>query len=168
MDTFWHWAEIVFKVLGALLILFELPRVLASYSRKVYNWWSLLSHRRTLRRLTQLERNLKSLDEPPPMEERQAQFYNCVLVILAAIGAGLLSESWYFYAVRNQGPEPNPILALAVVCFFIAAIAGLWGMTHFQSLLQSRRNARRLEILRGIEAMKGKIAKTSGLSATRQ
>jgi hypothetical protein len=171
MDKFWHWAEVVFKVLGALVILFELPRItriLLSYFRKGHDWWALLSHRRTAKRLTQLEADLKKLDEPPPMEERQIQFYNCVLVILSAIGAGLMSASWYFYTLRNQRPEPNPFLALSFVCFFIAAIAGMWGMNHFQSLLQSYRKARRLEIERGIKAMKDKLANTSGQRATDQ
>jgi hypothetical protein len=161
MDKFWHWAEILFKVLGAVVIIFELPRIIrisTSFFRKAYDQWSLSSHRRAVKRLAQLEADLKKLDEPPPMEERQAEFYNWVLVILSAIAAGLMSGSWYFYALRNVGREPNPFLALAVVCFLIAAIAGLWGMHHFQSLLQSVRKARRLEIERGIKAMKEKLA----------
>jgi hypothetical protein len=168
MDKFWHWAEVVFKVLGAVLIAFELPRILISSFRKVFDWWSLLSHRRTLKRLTQLEGDLKKLDEPPPMEERQVEFYNCVLVILAAIGAGLLSQSWYFYELRNQGPGPNPFLAMAVVCFVIVALAGFWGMNRFQSLLPSHRKARRLEIENGIKAMKEKLPNNSGPSTTGQ
>jgi hypothetical protein len=157
MENFWHWADVVVRVLAALLIIFQLPPALISFFRKAYNWWSLLSHRNTLNRLTQLEEDLKKLDEPLPVEERQAEFYNCVLVILSAIGAGLLCGSWYFYD-QVPGPNPNTFLALAVVCFLIAALAGLWGMNRFQSLLRSHRKARRLEIERGIKAMKDKLA----------
>jgi|ERR1700676_3539702 hypothetical protein len=156
------YVDVVIRVLAALLIIFQLPPILISYSRKAYNRWSLMSRRRTLKRLTQLEGDLKLLDEPPPIEERQAQFYVCVLGILSAIAAGLLPASWYFYTVQNQGPGPNPFLALAVVCFFIAAIASLWGMNQFQFFLQSHRKARRLEIEHGIKAMKDKLASTTG------
>jgi hypothetical protein len=166
IDKFWHWAEIVFKVLGALLVAFELPRILNIYARKLYDRWSLLSHQRTIKRLSQLEDELKKLDEPLPMEERQVQFYNCALVILAAIASGLMSESWYFYAMQNKGPGPDPFLALSVVCFCIAAIAGVWGMSHFQYLLPSHRKARRLEIERGIGTMKDKLASAPARKTT--
>ena len=165
MDKFWHWVDVVIKVLAAVLILFQLPPVLFRFFRKAQDWWSLRSLRATVKRLAKLEGDLKKLDEPPPMEERQVEFYNCVLIMMSAIAAGLLSAAWYFYLLQSREPVQIVFLALAVVCFLIAVVAGWWGMSHFQLLMKSHRKARRLEIEYGIKAMKDKLAKTSGRSA---
>src|ERR1700737_4494780 len=101
MDKFWHWVDVVIKVLAAVLILFQLPPVLFRFFRKAQDWWSLRSLRATVKRLAKLEGDLKKLDEPPPMEERQVEFYNCVLIMMSAIAAGLLSAAWYFYLLQS-------------------------------------------------------------------
>jgi hypothetical protein len=55
-------------------------------------------------------------------------------------------------------------MALASICFGIAGLAGVWGMNHFQLLLLSNRRARKVEIERGIQAMKDKLAESDTAS----
>lgn len=151
--------EFVGAVLAILLTLIELPPILIRFGRKALDWWSLLSHRRTVKRLAKLESDLIKLEQMPQIEEHQAEFYNCVLIILSAAAAGLMSATFHFYRLETN--HPDPFLALAVICFTSAALAGIWGLNHFQYFMRSTRIARKVAIEAGIQAMKEKLAEDS-------
>jgi hypothetical protein len=87
------------------------------------------------------------------------RIYNCMFLIMYAIGAGLFVGSLYFASVHVFGFTDDKLLALAVGFFLVAiAIAG-WGMFRFGSMLPKAREQRRRQIQQGIKTIRDKLAR---------
>src|ERR1700676_1428484 len=120
MDKFLHWAWEIIQVVVVLAALIELPFAIAKVVRwwpTAQNWWSLRSNRRTTLRLAKLETDLKKIDGPLPMEERQAEFYNCMFLIMYTLGTGLFLVTIYFAHVHAPPFGDENILGLSISFF---------------------------------------------------
>jgi hypothetical protein len=100
------------------------------------------------------------------MQEEQITFYNWVAVTLSTLVMGLmLAAYWgygYMWAVQLKDTTlPSPkFLAFPLVAFMFSAVAAIWGMTHFQTLMASHRKMKRAQIDKGIQAMQEKLKQT--------
>jgi len=162
MDKFWHWTREIIQVVVVLVALLEFPFAVARVVRwwpTAQNWWSLRSRRRAELRLAKLETDLKKLDDPLPMEQRQAEFYNCVFFIMYALGAGLFLATVYFAHVHVFSFSDENILTLSGGFLLIAVAVAGWGMFRFAPLLPSQREQRRRQIEQGIKKLRDKLQK---------
>jgi hypothetical protein len=162
MGEFWHWAWVIVQIVVVLVALLDLPFAIARVVRflpTAQNWWSLLSHRRTVKRLAKLETDLKKIDDPFQIQGLQEQFHHGMFVIMYAIGTGLFVDTVYFANVPVHGLTHEKLLVLAFGFFAVAIAVAGWGMFRFGSLLPRARQRRRRQIEQGIKTMRDKLAK---------
>jgi hypothetical protein len=156
------WLDIVAAVLTIILALYTLPKFVAGTWEKVRDWWSLRTHQKTVARLTELELNLKQLDEPPDMQYEVIQFMSVVVTTLTTGSCAAMAATFYFYGYY-QAQLPSPVrdltkfLVVAVVFFMIATLVGMWGMFHFTKMLKPQKAARRRELESSIDTMQKKL-----------
>jgi hypothetical protein len=87
MTNLLRWVELTGAVLAILLVLIELVPILIRFGRRMRDKWSLLSHRRTVKRLAKLESDLCKLDKMPPIEQHQvvSEKWACYLISVSIV-----------------------------------------------------------------------------------
>jgi hypothetical protein len=164
MNIAWFWIQVVLKVLGAIVVIYQLPAAVKGIYRFTQDWWSLRSHRTTTNRLAKLELVLKNLDALPVMDQQQADFYNAVFLVLALISAGLLSAAFFTYGLLGDFAVPvkhPPFLSMAIVIFAFGAGVSMGLASYFRKFSPKQRAAKRVEIEKRIESLKHKLAATA-------
>jgi hypothetical protein len=104
------------------------------------------------------------------MQNEQIIFYNWIALTVGTSVIGfMLAAYWayaYMWAVQLKDTTvPSPqFLAFPLVAFMFSAVAAIWGMTHFQTLVTSHKKMKREQIEKGIQAMQEKLKQTVALN----